>query len=235
MSPVICHTFSSLESHSSAQITTYRHVNMRRGIDTHAQPWAIILLHPSVIVNFLLGWLSTGRQGREMEGAEPSHAVWENEEEEEEKEEERGGGSLLPDLWITAHITKLISDSKRTDVALEWPLRGWRGNRANQNLCGRDKRRWRYKTVTDSDRVGPMMSSNGAWPCWLHWLPTFTRLSNISQLIACFWKKTRNKRNSWRRLGAGLTLANELANLSRWLANISQPACHSLCTKRFTH
>lgn len=52
-----------------------------------------------------------------MEGTEAGHAVQENEEEEEE-EIEKGGGSLVPDLWVTTHMTKFISDSKRTDVSL---------------------------------------------------------------------------------------------------------------------
>lgn len=99
-----------------AKIIKHRHVNAHK----HTQPWAIILPHPSIIVKFLLGWFSTGRQEKEIGGAEPSHAVWENKEEEEEAKGDGGGGggggSLVPDLWIIAHVTKFISDSN--DVVL---------------------------------------------------------------------------------------------------------------------
>lgn len=76
-------------------------------------------IYPSVIVKFLLGWFTTRRQERDIGGAELSHTMWENEEENGDGDEgERGGGSLVPDLWIIVHITKFISDSERTDVAL---------------------------------------------------------------------------------------------------------------------
>lgn len=100
-----------------AKIITGRCGNTHSGsVHTHTQPCSIIFLHPSVIVNFLLGWTGTGRQEREMEGAEPSHAA-----------RGKGGGgrgrggkkrSLIPDLWLKAYVTQFVCDSKRPDVIL---------------------------------------------------------------------------------------------------------------------
>lgn len=129
MSPIACRKSSSLQTQIPAEIITHRHVN----VHTHSQPWTLALLHPSVVVNFLLGWFSTGRQEAEMEGAEPRHAVWEKEEEEEEEKEETiwfqtsGSPPTSPNLSATQKGPMLRFANGSLMVA-------------NQSLCGRDKR-----------------------------------------------------------------------------------------------
>lgn len=57
-----------------AEITIYRHAKEYRGEHTRTQASVIILLHPSVIDNFLLDWFGTWRLEGEMEDGEASHA-----------------------------------------------------------------------------------------------------------------------------------------------------------------
>lgn len=98
MSATMSHRGSSPETQSLGRIR----VNVHRDAHARTHSGSSVLTQRSVMVNFLLHWFSRGRQERKIRVLDRVVQSYEEREEEE-----------VPNLWLTARITKFFSESQR--------------------------------------------------------------------------------------------------------------------------